>query len=67
MMIQNIIDRRTRNYRWLRVDVIAEPTWHDNSCPDSDRAIRDDREPGYAARTGISLAEGVNWVQAMPL
>jgi hypothetical protein len=66
-MIQNISDRRTRPYRWLHVDAIAEPTWHDNSCPDSDQAPRDDREPGYAAKKNISLADAVNWVAAMPV
>jgi hypothetical protein len=66
-MIQNISDKRTRPYRWLRVDVIAEPTWHDNSCPDSDQAPQDAREPGYAAKKNISLADAINWVAAMPL
>jgi len=66
-MLQNIIDRRTRPYRWQLVDVIVEPTWHDNACADSDQANRDDREPGYAARKNISLSEAVEWVAAMPL
>lgn len=66
-MIQNIIDRRTRQYRWSQVDVIAEPTWPDNACPDSDQAARGDREPGYAARTSISLSDAIVWATTMPL
>ena len=66
-MIQNIIDRRKRQYRWLTVDVIAEPTWHDNTCADADQAERNDDEPGYAARKNISLSEAVRWVASMPL
>lgn len=66
-MIQNIIDRRKRQHRWLTVDVVAEPTWHDNTCGDTDQAERDDREPQYDARKNISLSEAVRWVEAMPL
>jgi hypothetical protein len=66
-MIQNIIDRRKRNYRWARVDVVVEPTWHDNTCRDSDQAVRDDREPVYDAQSGVSLADAIDWAQALPL
>src|SRR4051812_7666644 len=65
-MIQNIIDRRTREYRWLSVDVVAEPMWHDNAIKDSDYAEHDHNDPSYAARTDISLAEVINWAAAMP-
>ena len=37
-MISNIIDRRTRQYRWI------EPTDHDNAVSDSDEEIP---EPGF--------------------
>ena len=66
-MIQNIIDRRKYQYRRRAVDVVAEPTWHDNACAESDHAERNDNEPSYAARKNVSLAEAVNWTSAMPL
>jgi hypothetical protein len=66
-MLRNVIDRRKREFRWLAVDVTAEPTWHDNTCNDADQAERDDGEPMYAARKNISLSEAVRWVEAMPL
>lgn len=66
-MLQNIIDRRRRPYRWRQVDVIAEPTWHDNACPDADPAEQIDQDPGYASRKGISLSEAVEWAIAMPV
>jgi hypothetical protein len=60
-MITNIIDCRKRQHRWKLVDAIIESTWHDNGCLDSDQAERDDREPGYAARKNVSVAEAVEW------
>jgi hypothetical protein len=66
-MIANILDRRKRPFRWKRVDAIIEPTWHDNACADSDQATKDDREPIYDERKGISLADAVTWAQALPL
>ena len=66
-MILNIVDRRKRPYRWKRVDVIVEPTWHDNACQDSDRAEREDTEPGFAARKGISLADAISWATTLPV
>jgi hypothetical protein len=68
-MIFNIVDRRKRIYRWERVDVIVERTWHDNSWSDGDRAPQDHREPSFAAQKGISLADAVAWASsfAVPL
>jgi hypothetical protein len=63
-VILNVIDRRKDIYRWKCIDVIVEPTWHDNSVPDSDQAPHDYREPGYAALKGISLAEAITWAAA---
>jgi hypothetical protein len=67
-MISNIIDSRTRPYRWRRVNAIVEATWHDNSVADSDQAevVRDDREVVYQERNGVSLAEAVAWANAQP-
>ena len=37
-MIWNIIDCRTRPYRWKRVNAIIESIEHDNICADADQA-----------------------------
>ena len=37
-MLWNVIDRRTRPYRWREVDAIVEAVEHDNSCPEADQA-----------------------------
>ena len=37
-MIWNIIDNRTRPYRWAHINAIIEAAWHDNSCADTDIA-----------------------------
>lgn len=66
-MIWNIIDKRKRRYRWKRIDAEVEPTWHDNTCPDSDQA--EQVEQGvvqYEKQKGISLAEAVTWATAKP-
>ncbi len=65
-MIANIIDRRTQPYRWNFVDVIIEPTWHDNSH-NGDQAQRDDSEPGYATKKKISLAHAIAWAMTFPV
>ncbi|WP_043838384.1 hypothetical protein [Muricoccus aerilatus] len=68
-MILNIIDRRGNPYRWKRIDVIAEPTWHDNSLAEGDQAPHDYREPGFATQKGVSLTDAVAWASsfAVPL
>jgi hypothetical protein len=64
-MILNIIDRRTNAYRWKLVDAIIEAAWHDNACHDASHQLEPDhREPGYAARKGLSLAEAVVWASS---
>jgi len=58
-MILNIIERRKNPYRWKHIDAIIEPTWHDNSCSNSDQAERDDSGPEYAERISVSLADAI--------
>ena len=43
-MIWNIIDKRTRTYRWKAITAIIEPVSHDNSCADSDQADESEEE-----------------------
>lgn len=64
-MILNVVDRRARPYRWKKVDVIIEPTWHDNNCDDADQDKPHNEEPGYAARNGVSVADAVVWATAI--
>jgi hypothetical protein len=65
-MIWNIIDGRVRRYRWKRINAIIEPTWHDNSCKDSDEAEEDSDADVYEQREGISLAEAIEWANTKP-
>ncbi len=62
-MIWNIIDKRTRPYRWATVNAIIEATLHDNSVADTDIApdvpMKD--EVTYDQLEGISLCEAVKW------
>lgn len=60
-MICNIIDQRKRRYRWARVTVIAEATFHDNSVADSDQASPDADAVEYAEESGLSLADAIAW------
>ena len=36
MGIVNVIDRRKRPYRFLKINVIVEATWHNNLTKDAD-------------------------------
>ena len=63
-MIHNIVDNRTRPYRWRRINAIIEATAHDNSCADSDQQPESDDDVVYQQREGISLAEAVHWAMS---
>jgi hypothetical protein len=65
-MIWNIIDKRERRYRWQRITAIVEPTWHDNTCADSDQTERAAGEIEYDEREAISLADAIQWANEMP-
>lgn len=66
-MLWNVIDRRTHPHRWLKVTAIIEPTWHDNSCEDSDQAPRFENEGiGYDEREVTSIVDAVNWANDLP-
>jgi hypothetical protein len=65
-MICNIVDEREHRYRWKRINAIVEPTWHDNSCRDSDQAEVDSDARVYEQRKNISVAEAVAWASAKP-
>ena len=40
-MLANIVDRRANQYN-VEVDVVFEPTWHDNSCENATKFLQDD-------------------------
>lgn len=60
-MICNIVDNRTRRYRWKRINAIIEATSHDNSCADSDQQPQSDTDIVYEERKGVSLNEAITW------
>jgi hypothetical protein len=60
-MIANVIDRRTRPYRWKRVNAVVEPAWHDS--PDSDQATPAMGELDYEEKTGVSVKEAIAWAE----
>ena len=64
-MIWNIIDKRTRKYRWLEINAVIEDISHDNSYQDTDIFGEDNNEaPVYAEKRSISLHEAVRWPEA---
>lgn len=65
-MIVNIIDRRKHQRRWKRINAIVEPTWHDNSRPDSDQAERGRDDFAYDQREDISFADAIAWANSLP-
>lgn len=65
-MIWNVIDKRERRYRWQLVTAIVEPTWHDNSCADSDQAERTTNEIEYDEREATSIVDAIQWAHDLP-
>jgi hypothetical protein len=66
VVIWNIIDNRTRKYRWKSIDAIVEAVEHDNSCKDSDQAPESDPRltVDYDALEAVSVNEAVTWAMA---
>ncbi|QYE32956.1 hypothetical protein KZX46_02055 (plasmid) [Polymorphobacter sp. PAMC 29334] len=60
-MIYNVIDQRTRPYRWREVNAIIEATSHDNACMDADQQPPADADLDYGERENITLQEGIAW------
>ncbi|PYE30018.1 hypothetical protein C8J35_1159 [Rhizobium sp. PP-F2F-G38] len=62
-MIWNVIDNRTRPYRWKRVNAIIEAAEHDNSCIDADQA--EELSPlaviDHDRRDNVSVQEAIHW------
>jgi hypothetical protein len=63
-MIWNVIDKRTRHYRWAKINAIIEATWQDNGVLDADIAppLRSvEEEVAYEALEGVSVQEAIAW------
>ncbi|KZS58735.1 hypothetical protein [Rhizobium anhuiense] len=62
-MIWNVIDRRTRPYRWKRVNAIIEAVEHDNSCLDADQAAETPPHLviDHNRRDDVSVQEAIIW------
>ncbi|HEY9236847.1 MULTISPECIES: hypothetical protein [Phenylobacterium] len=63
-MIWNVIDKRTRPYRWAKINAIIEATWHDNTVADTDIAPPPrsaEEEVTYDQRESLSLHEAITW------
>ncbi len=60
-MICNIIDRRTRPYRWREVNAIIEATSHDNACEDADEQQPTHDDLTYDQRENVTVAEAIAW------
>lgn len=67
-MICNVIDRRTRPYRWKLINAIIEATWHDNTATDADQAEFPSpaNEVTYQERAGITVEEAIQWAVGQP-
>ena len=65
-MICNVIDNRKRPFRWKAVNVVTEPTWHDNNCADADQAERTENASDYEERKNLSLSGAIDWAHALP-
>lgn len=64
-MLTNVIDRRTRPYRFKKINAVIEPTRHDNGCQNADIAPRDLEMDGswmgYAQKEHVTLSDAVVW------
>ena len=67
-MLWNIIDNRTRRYRWTTVNAIVEAVEHDNSCADAEQAPEGDPlvTVDYDALEAVSVNEAIEWAMGQP-
>ena len=63
-MIWNIIDKRSRTYRWREINAVIENVANDNSCQDTDIFDEENEAaPIYDDRSNISLHEAIAWAE----
>ena len=64
-MITNIIDKRKRRYRFLKINAIVEAAWQDNTVKDADQAPPGEKDgPLYEEREHIPLSDAITWATA---
>ena len=65
-MIVNMIDLRSRPYRWSEVLAVVESAAKDNAAEDADKVeVGVEVEIDYAEREGISVREAVLWAERL--
>lgn len=65
-MIVNVIDLRSRQYRWASILAVVEAASKDNTAEDSDKVGGGvGIEIDYAERDGISVREAVLWADRL--
>lgn len=64
-MIVNIVDSRTRKFRWMKVKAIIEPTWHDNSCQDADQSQPSLNEIELSKIASVSVQDAITWAHSL--
>ena len=65
-MIVNLVDLRSRPYRWTSVLAVCEAAVKDNNAEDSDQIKPSfGAEIDYAEREGISVREAVLWAEQL--
>ncbi|RYE92013.1 MAG: hypothetical protein EOO77_47370 [Oxalobacteraceae bacterium] len=65
-MICNVVDRRTRPYRWREVNAIIEATSHDNAREDVDQQPPSDDDVAYDQLENVTVQEAIAWASAEP-
>lgn len=67
-MITNIVDDRKNNKKWKLIWGTVEPTFHDNSCHDADRAESDTSRLGFIKFTSepMTMPELLTWANQFP-
>ena len=66
MPIVNIIDRRKRGYRFMKVNAIVEAAWHCNGAMDADQIDGPDQGPAYVHKEHVNLADAITWAGQFP-
>lgn len=60
-MLANIVDQRKNNKCGDDINVVMEPTWHDNTCKDADQYPMETTAPSIQEKYNISLADAIEW------
>jgi hypothetical protein len=65
-MLGNIIDQRRNQYAAARLNIVMEPSAHDNRITGADQHAEPDTDFTVDVRYGISLVDGVAWADEYP-